>query len=248
MAARYLMRFDDLCPTMDRAKWDRCESLMRRYGMKPIVAVIPENRFANLKIEEPDAGVWARMRGLQDDGWAIALHGFQHVSHAKARGLLGRRDDSEFTGLPVRVQRGKLEAGLAILRSHGLRPTVWVAPWHGFDATTVRILRSVGIEIISDGMSTYPYWRDGMFWIPQQLWAGKSCRRGVWTILVHANTQTDAEYERLAEFLEVHAKEFITVEEARREYVERERSFEDVFYRGVRLCRFKARRVLKRLR
>jgi hypothetical protein len=57
MTARYLLRLDDACPTRHRARWPRLEALFECWGIRPIVAVVPEN--ADLELAE---GVWANAR------------------------------------------------------------------------------------------------------------------------------------------------------------------------------------------
>ena len=40
---KYLIRLDDACETMDLNKWLRMESLLSKYNVKPLIAVIPNN-------------------------------------------------------------------------------------------------------------------------------------------------------------------------------------------------------------
>src|SRR5262249_18174221 len=70
----------------------------------------------------------------------------------------------------------------------GVPPDLWIAPWHSFDASTLRALRDVGIRSLSDGFALYPY-RDpgGMLWVPQQLWKFRRMPFGLWTVCAHAN-------------------------------------------------------------
>ena len=43
MAARYLIRFDDLCPSMNWTVWCEVESILQAAGIKPLLAVVPDN-------------------------------------------------------------------------------------------------------------------------------------------------------------------------------------------------------------
>lgn len=52
MRAKYIIRLDDVCPTMDISKWNKIESLVDKYKIKPIVAVIPDNKDIELKIDK----------------------------------------------------------------------------------------------------------------------------------------------------------------------------------------------------
>ena len=77
--AQYLLRFDDLCPTMDQARWARFAALVARFKVQPILAVVPDNRDPELERDSPDEGFWEQMRALEDSGAAIGLHGYRHV-------------------------------------------------------------------------------------------------------------------------------------------------------------------------
>jgi predicted deacetylase len=237
---QYLLRFDDLCPTMNHAKWLRWEQLVERHGIQPLVAVVPDNRDPQLSSGASDPDFWSHLRALQDRGWTIAIHGYQHACDVVGRSLVPIHRRSEFAGLCGDLQLRKLQTGLEVLRGHGLEPTVWVAPRHGFDANTVEALKAVGIRVISDGLSAYPHVSQGALWIPQQLWAGKPRRFGVWTICIHSNETTETQFQRFEEFLRQHRSKFATVEDIIAVYGKRRRSlvdrvFESYHIGGIRL-------------
>ena len=56
--AKYLIRLDDACPTQDYAKWLRIEKLLDKYNIKPIVAIIPNNKDKNLQRAPLDTKFW----------------------------------------------------------------------------------------------------------------------------------------------------------------------------------------------
>jgi len=196
MPARYLVRFDDICPTMNWAAWSRIETVLDRHGVAPILAVVPDNRDPKLMVDNSRADFWARVRGWQTKGWTIALHGFQHLYETQNGGLMKINRYSEFAGLERSVQRHKLEAALAICQSQGVRPDCWVAPGHAFDATTVELLCELGIRVVSDGFHLFPVQRLGALWVPQQLWRFRPMPFGVWTVCYHHNGFNDAELRR----------------------------------------------------
>jgi len=210
--AQYLLRIDDLCPTVSPERWGRFQSLIEEFGLKPILAVVPDNRDPELEVSAPDAAFWERTRALESAGAAIGLHGYRHVCVERGRSLIDLHRTSEFAGVPAEAQRAWIAGGLGILRGHGLNPNIWVAPRHGFDAETLRALLGEGILLLSDGFARRPFLRHGITWIPQQLWAPveKSC--GLWTICVHPNTVGDQEIAALRGFLAVHAMQFTSVD------------------------------------
>ena len=244
--AHYLVRFDDLCPTMNHARWVQCEALMRRFSIRPILAVVPENRDPELVVDAEDPQFWSRIRTLQDEGWTIALHGFRHECRAAGKSLVPLDRLSEFAGVSAEKQLAMLEEGLRMLRGYELNPTVWAAPRHGFDENTLAGLKRVGIYSVSDGMWRLPFREDGVLWIPQQLWGGREMRDGVWTICVHANRITEPEFRALESFIKRHAAEFLSVDEVEKRWGKRRKRISDDLASALRLGKRRAGRLARR--
>lgn len=230
MTAQYLLRFDDLCPTMNRENWRRARDIVMENGVKAIIAIVPDNQDPKLCLDCTDPTFWEEMRRLQASGWTIAQHGHQHTMNAKGRGFVPLHEVTEFAGLPGEEQFRKLRIGQELLRSQGLEPSAWVAPRHGFDKATVCALRSLGITCISDGFTLSPFLRDEMFWIPQQVSYGVSKQFGVWTICLHANTMTDSDFVAIATFIQTHRDQFTTVQAVRERYGRRKASMLDAAF------------------
>jgi hypothetical protein len=187
MAARYLVRFDDVCPTMNWSVWSAVEQILDRYSVRPMLAVVPDNRDRKLQVDAPREDFWSRVRDWQSRDWTIGLHGYQHLYNSDCAGVIGIHAGSEFAGLPEHEQRIKLQAAVRIFEQQSVKPEVWIAPGHSFDMTTVALLPQFGIDVISDGF----YWRGlrygGCRWIPQQLWRFRSMPFGTWTVCFHIN-------------------------------------------------------------
>lgn len=213
MAAKYLIRFDDICPTMDWAIWDRVEKILLNYGVKPILAVVPDNRDPSLVSQPPRNEFWQRVRNWQSMGWAIGLHGYQHLYETSEAGLVGINTRSEFAGLPRERQYDKLIYALDIFKEQGVRADTWVAPAHSFDAITVKILEELGVSVISDGYYLRPVRKGGALWIPQQLWRFRSFPFGTWTVCFHANHFKEADFTNLEKSLKHFKMQIITLEE-----------------------------------
>jgi len=227
---RYLLRFDDVCPTMSHARWTEVEAIVNKYDVKPIIAVVPDNRDPHLIVNREDPDFWMKMRRLQDCQWTIGLHGFQHAYTCRGKSLVPIHEQGEFVGLPEREQRDKIERGVSLLRGRGLKPQVWVAPGHSFDSTTLAILKTVEINCISDGFSLYPYVEHEMFWIPQQMWRFRTMPFGVWTICLHHNQMRDADIERLDSFVGANRGYFIGLPELKQMFSNRSKSLLDVLF------------------
>ena len=197
MTARYLVRFDDVCPTMNWVMWDRIAAVLGELGIQPIVAIVPDNQDPKLNVAAEREDFWEQVRRWQAAGWFIALHGYQHRYVTRDAGLVGINPFSEFAGLPYEAQKLKLSRALLIMKQQGVKPDGWVAPGHSFDATTVRALLECGIDVISDGFYRHPVKRLGATWIPQQIWRFRNMPSGIWTVCVHANTLTEPGFDAL---------------------------------------------------
>jgi peptidoglycan/xylan/chitin deacetylase (PgdA/CDA1 family) len=189
MAATYLLRFDDFCPTMNWTIWREVEAALIDSGVRPMLAVVPDNQDPELKIEPARDTFWEEVRSWQSRGWTIGLHGFQHRYVTTSAGIIGRNRYSEFAGLPYPAQLEKVRSGLAIFARQGVRPDVWVAPAHSFDSDTLCALNRCGLRAVSDGYFMLPHTDDnGMFWVPQQIGRFRQLPIGVWTVCLHHNT------------------------------------------------------------
>jgi predicted deacetylase len=213
---RYLLRFDDLCPTLDWRIWDRLEAWMEEAGVKPLLAVVPDNRDAKLVAGPPRPDFWDRVRAWQARGWAIGLHGFRHTYVNAEAGLLGLNRQSEFAGLGYQEQLDKLAQGLAIFQREGVHADAWVAPAHSFDRTTVAALAALGLRTISDGMALAPFLDPaGVAWIPQQFANMRRMPWGLWTFCYHPNRLREQELELFRTRLSLLAPRMVTVEQAK---------------------------------
>ncbi|WP_257313139.1 DUF2334 domain-containing protein [Geothrix fuzhouensis] len=213
---RYLLRFDDICPTMDWSTWNAVEEILVAQGVKPILAVVPDNQDPKLMVDPPASDFWDRVRGWQARGWAIGLHGYQHLRVNSEPGILGFPSKSEFAGLPYEEQLRKLKLGLEIFAREGVRPDVWIAPSHSFDLVTVAALRELGIRTISDGMAFRPYQDDrGTVWIPQQYAIMRPMPWGVWTFCYHLGLLSGGAMAHFRKSLEQLGPRMISLSEAR---------------------------------
>lgn len=200
----YLLRFDDLCPTMDWYRWDQIEALMDTYCVKPIACIVPDNRDPKLDASPArKEEFWSRAQEWQKKNWIIGLHGYQHIYDSRNLGLIPLHAFSEFSAHSYEVQKEKLENSLAIFESHGIRPNIFVAPGHSFDFNTLRALADIGLPIISDGFFFRPVIDEqGISWLPQQFWQPRRMPFGCWTICYHPNSMQNSDFFLLETFLE----------------------------------------------
>src|SRR5712692_12017049 len=109
MTTQYLIRIDDICPTMNWAVWRAVEDVLVRYNISPLLAVVPDNQDPHLQITPARVDFWDCVRRWQALGWTIGLHGYRHSYVTRESGLLGINSFSEFAGLP---EAGELAEGI----------------------------------------------------------------------------------------------------------------------------------------
>jgi predicted deacetylase len=201
MSARYLIRLDDACDSMDRRKWGLLEAVLDRHAVRPIVAVVPENQDRALMFDSADATFWEKVRAWQTKGWTIAMHGHTHVMHPTRRpGLVPFYIRSEFAGLDLEAQRAKIRAAWRRFLAEGVTPEIWVGPAHSFDLLTLRALREeTSIRVVSDGIALDTYFEHDFHWIPLQLWRMAQRSMGLWTVCLHPSEMSEAEITALGE-------------------------------------------------
>lgn len=217
MNNKYLIRLDDACPTMDKAKWQRMFDILDRYGVHPMVGIIPHNEDPMQEIDAPDLEFWKKAKLWQQKGYAIALHGYNHcyISNKGLEGINPLWARSEFAGVPLEIQRQKIRDGFKILSEQGVSPNYFFAPSHTFDKNTLKALKEcTDIRIISDTIATKPYQKDDFIFLPQ---LGGHCTEmkisGVWTFCLHPSAMTDDNFNATESFLKDHKSEFIGFKE-----------------------------------
>lgn len=163
---KILLRFDDICPTMNWEQWERAKQMMDKAGVTALLGVVPDCTDPDLMIDAPRPDFWEYIKELQNQGYTIAMHGYHHQFEIKADGLVTKNKISEFAGLPYEKQLVKIQKGKEILNSHGIMTNVFFAPAHSYDDNTLRALVSCGFKYVSDGLSSKPYKRQGITLLP----------------------------------------------------------------------------------
>jgi predicted deacetylase len=214
MTAKYIIRFDDFCPTMNWDVWEQIEAILFKYSIKPIIAVVPDNKDTKLDVNPPNPHFWERVRTWQAAGWTIAIHGYQHIYSNSDSGLMKINNYSEFASLPYEEQYQKLAMGLAIFAEHQIKVETWIAPAHSFDANTIKALMALNIKVISDGFYFRPVNRNGIIWIPQQLWRTKHMSFGLWTVCKHHNNYSDVDIRAFEHEIEQYESRIISFDQA----------------------------------
>lgn len=211
---KFILRLDDACEKRDVEKWNTIEELLDQYNVKPLVGVIPHCEDPSMEEYPMDTGFWDRVKAWQDKGWAIAMHGYNHVYSTQNGGINPVNQRSEFAGEPLCVQKEKIRKGVAVMREHGIEPKIFFAPSHTFDENTLEALKSESnIRIISDTIARKPYQENGFTFVPQQSGHVRNLPFAVTTFCYHPNTLSDEGFRVLKEFLEKNGRHFICADE-----------------------------------
>ena len=188
---KILIRFDDICPTMNIRQWQRAEEVLRKYNVKPLLGIVPDNVDEELMIDPPMPSYWEYIKRLQKDGYKIAMHGYRHQYDIKHRGIINRGKNSEFAGHPYEIQYEKIKRGKEILLSHGIDTDTFFAPSHSYDLNTLRALAANGFKYMSDGKTRRPIVRKGVLCVPSSFSSlAKYEKPGCKCVVFHTNEWT----------------------------------------------------------
>ena len=213
-----LLRLDDACPKRDIFKWDKMESLLDKYNVKPLVGIIPACKDSAMDLYPKDEDFWTKRIPLwQQKGWVLAMHGYEHVFCTDKGGMNPINFRSEFAGESIELQRTKIRMGVNKLEQYGLKPKVFFAPAHTFDKNTLKaLLEESDIRIISDVPANKPFTKYGITFIPQQSGKVRKLPFSVQTFCYHPNFMQDKDFELLETFLKTHSFSSFPLKETKR--------------------------------
>lgn len=239
----YLLRVDDASAHWAREKWHRMYDLLARQGVRPVVAIIPDNRDPDLLAYPLDDDFDSTMLKWIGEGWTPAMHGYTHAVMTDRGGLNPVQEKSEFAGLPLAEQKRRVGLGYRALRERGIQPRLFVAPYHTFDGNTLTALREeTDIRIISDTVAVNVWMKDDFFFIPQQSGMARALRLPLVTFCYHPNVMDEGSFGRLERFIVAHREQFVSFDQI--ELKPRKRSLAD---RTLSLA-YHVRKRLERLR
>lgn len=208
--SQYILRLDDASQYRNIDNWNRIEKLLVEYDIKPLVGVIPDNQDSSFDIYPFDIEFWNIVERWINNGWTIAMHGYNHVYITNDGGLNPVNLRSEFAGLPLLEQETKIEKGIRIMYEHNIFPKVFFAPFHTFDKNTLIALKNKSdINIISDTIANNIYFENGFFFVPQQSGKVRRLCFKVVTFCYHPNTMQEKDFLILENFIIKYKNKFI---------------------------------------
>lgn len=218
MKTSILIRFDDICPTMNWTEWERANEVLRKYHVKPLIGVIPDCQDPELKIAEPKVDFWDYIKSLQASGYTVAMHGCFHKYDINKHGIVNSSNKSEYAGHSYQKQYEKIKLGKEILLSHGIETNIFFAPSHSYDENTLRALAANGFKYVSDGKSRKPLYRHGILCIPcRSGGCPKIGKGGYYTAVFHAHEWVRPDkkkgFEDLVRLCEKYTNDIVTFDE-----------------------------------
>ena len=206
----YLLRLDDASQHWNKDNWVRMHELCLKYGIIPIVAIIPHNEDEKILQFPEDPAYLDRITSwIKEDSWTPALHGYCHVFISNKAGINPINNRSEFAGVDIETQKRKIRNGIRILGEIGIHPEIFVAPAHTFDENTlIALCTETSIRIISDTIARDIYYKAPFFFIPQQSGSVRSINFPIVTFCYHPNYMDDNSFQTLEGFIKKHKSKF----------------------------------------
>lgn len=209
------VRMDDITPDMDWKSFLKFEKLLDKYGIAPLIGVVPCNRDTNLMREASRVEFWDYVHKLTQKGWCVAQHGCYHQYTTKKAGIFPLNPFSEFAGLEKEKQRKLIRDGKEMLKHHGIETDIFMAPGHSFDENTLEVLKESGFRYLTDGFGDAPYERSGLTFLPISVKRSDCFREkeGFTTLVFHTNGMSEEEIEGYDKMFAAHRDQFISYRE-----------------------------------
>lgn len=209
----YLIRLDDASEYMDSCKWEQMEHLLDNYNIKPIIGVIPQNEDPDLIDKyKYDQNFWLKVKEWEKKSWLIAMHGYQHKFVTKIGGINPVNEYSEFAGISLLQQCEKIKQAFNIFQEKGIKPRIFFAPAHTFDQNTITALKEeTDIRILIDTIASNIYYKDGIYYIPQQMGHVRVSPFKITTFCYHPNNMTEDDFLQLEKFIKAHQKVIVSL-------------------------------------
>lgn len=206
------IRMDDITPDMDWERFLAVKEILDNYGIKPLIGVVPDNQDENLHKAKAAGDFWEYIKELQENGWRIAMHGYQHIYTTSQGGLFPLNHFSEFAGLPYEKQKKMLKQGSEILKRNGIKTDIFMAPAHSYDKNTIKALKELGYTKMTDGFGIHPYQWQGMTFYPISFLLSRSLKkkRGFTTMVIHSNTITEEGMNHYRRIFEKYQKNLVS--------------------------------------
>ena len=211
-----LIRFDDVAPNMNWKMMEKCEELLNRFNIKPVLGVIPNNQDTELMSYPSKNDFWSIVKKWQTKNWSIAMHGYTHLYDADTfkKDYFGYGGKSEFFGHSYEDQIFKIKKGLKLFRDNNIKITTFFAPNHTYDLNTFKALKKCGIFQVIDGYGLSPFTFNEIKFIPQLFYKLYMLPYGIQSTQIHLNSWTENDFQAFERFIEKYHKKVINLDYA----------------------------------
>lgn len=205
------VRLDDITSTMDWERFERLEGLLDRYGIVPLLGVVPDNQDENLKRGTPHPEFGMKLKSWQQKGWILAMHGWRHLYTTQKGGLFPLNHFGEFAGVAPNKQREMVRDGRKKLQEMGIETKIFMAPGHSYDRWTIEALKEEGFRFITDGFGSEPYFWRGITFLPIAVQRNKDIQKpaGYTTLVFHPNSMNEADFAEAEKIFGQYQESFI---------------------------------------
>ena len=211
-----LIRLDDIAENMNWDLMKKSELLFEKYGIKPVLGVIPENKDSELLVYPKNDNFWKQVRIWKNKGWEIAMHGYTHVYDkiSKKNDYFNYGGDSEFSGHPLEIQTSRIKNGLKKFNDEKIEIRTFFAPNHTYDKNTFIALKNCGISQVIDGYGFMPYVENDIRFIPQLFYKVLALPFGIQTTQIHLNYWKREDFDNFEKFIKKNSNKIITYDQA----------------------------------
>ena len=213
---KILIRLDDIAENMNWGLMKKSELLFEKYGIKPVLGVIPNNKDNKLLSYPKKNDFWNQVRIWRDKGWEIAMHGSTHVYDkiCENKDYFGYSGESEFCGHSLETQTSKIKNGLKKFNDEKIEIRSFFAPNHTYDMNTFVALKNSGISEIIDGYGLMPYTENGLKFIPQLFYKIFMLPFGIQTTQIHLNYWNQKDFDIFEKFIIKNSNKIISYDQA----------------------------------
>lgn len=211
-----LIRFDDITENM---KWDlmkKCENLLDKYKIKPLLGVIPINKDREFLKYKKNSNFWNQVRKWHAKGWEISMHGCYHLysKDTKNKDYFGYGGKSEFYGHKYLDQKKLIKTGLEKFIKENIPIRSFYAPNHTYDSNTLKAIKNCGIKNVIDGYGFFPYTKNNLNFIPQLFYKEIFLPFGIQCTQIHLNYWKKNDFKKFEKFIKKNKNKIISFDDA----------------------------------
>ena len=211
-----LIRLDDIAENMNWDLMKKSELLFKKYGIKPVLGVVPNNKDNELLTYPKKNNFWEQIRNWKDKGWEITMHGNTHVYDKVCNkgDYFGHGGGSEFCGHTLETQISRIKSGLQKFKDEKIKIRSFFAPNHTYDKNTFTALKNFGITEIIDGYGLMPYTENNIKFIPQLFYKVFLLPFGIQATQIHLNYWQQKDFNDFEKFVKKNSNKIITYDQA----------------------------------